>query len=82
MSDPQQEKSPLAKADDNPASFRDIAPAMEFMCWTALALIPIEYLTMGPAVTRDQSVVHLILTAAALAGAIGLRLYNWRNRSR
>jgi hypothetical protein len=60
--------------------FRDLAPALEFMCWVVLILIPLLRWVNGPAVTDDQFYIQCALTAMALVGTVCLRLYNWRNR--
>ncbi|MEX2316627.1 MAG: hypothetical protein WD669_05710 [Pirellulales bacterium] len=62
--------------------FRDVAPAIEFMCWVTLLLTPILRWVNGPAVTDDQFVMQIALVSTAAAGALGLRIYNWRRRRR
>jgi hypothetical protein len=57
--------------------FRDVAPAIEFMCWVVVALAPLLRLINGAAVTDDQYVIQLILFSSSLAGAISLRIYNY-----
>lgn len=64
------EKSP----DD--IHFRDIAPALEFACWVVVALCPMLRLINGAAVTNDQFVIQVALFSLALAGGIGLRIYD------
>jgi hypothetical protein len=60
--------------------FRDIAPAIEFVCWVVVALAPILRLINGAAVTSDQFVIQVTLFSLALAGGIGLRMYNYLRR--
>lgn len=60
-------------ADD--IHFRDVAPAMEFVCWVVVLLAPLLRWINGPAVTDDQFVVQVTLFSMALLGGIGLRLY-------
>jgi hypothetical protein len=60
--------------------FRDLAPALEFMCWVVVVLIPLLRWVNGPAVTDDQFYIQCTLAAMALTGTVSLRLYNWRNR--
>lgn len=55
--------------------FRDIAPAIEFICWIVVLLAPLLRLVNGAAVTNDQFVIQLALFSTALASAIGLRVY-------
>lgn len=57
--------------------FRDIAPALEFICWVIVALAPFLRLINGPAVTTDQFVVQITLFSLALLGAVGLRIYGF-----
>jgi hypothetical protein len=57
--------------------FRDIAPAIEFVCWVIVALCPLLRLINGAAVTDDQFVIQISLFSLALAGGIGLRVYNF-----
>lgn len=64
--------------DGNPnIRFREVAPAMEFMCWVVVLLVPLLRLANGAAVTDDQFVIQVALFSLALVGAIGLRAYNW-----
>jgi hypothetical protein len=55
--------------------FRDIAPAIEFVCWVVVLLCPFLRLVNGPAVTYDQFIIQVTLFSVALAGGIALRLY-------
>lgn len=55
--------------------FRDIAPAIEFVCWVVVMLCPLLRLINGPAVTDDQHLVQVTLFSLALLGAASLRLY-------
>lgn len=61
-----------------PIHFRDLSPAIEFSCWVVVALAPFLRWVNGPAVTDDQFVIQVTLVIVALAGAVGLRIYNWR----
>jgi hypothetical protein len=66
---------------------QDLSPAevrcwLEFASWTTLALAPLLYWLNGPAVSTDQFVVRIGLVILAACGAIGLRLYAWRQRRR
>jgi hypothetical protein len=56
--------------------FRDLAPAIEFVCWVAVVLAPILRLINGAAVTTDQFVTQVTLVSLAVVAAIGLRIYN------
>ena len=53
---------------------------LEFGCWTTLALTPFLYWANGPAVSQDQLVTRIALVVLAAIGAVGLRLYAWRER--
>jgi hypothetical protein len=64
----------------NDVHFRDIAPAIEFVCWVVVVLAPLLRLINGPAVTSDQLIIQLALFSIALTSAIGLRLYQLRKR--
>jgi hypothetical protein len=68
--------------DESPEDihFRDVAPAIEFVCWTVVALAPMLRLINGAAVTSDQFVIQVTLFSLALAGGIGLRVYNFLHR--
>ena len=58
-------------------SFRNVAPAIEFMCWVVVVLAPLLRLINGAAVTNDQFLVQVAVFSLALTGAIGLRIYNF-----
>jgi hypothetical protein len=62
-------------------TLQDVAPAIELLCWTVVALAPILRWVNGPAVTTDQFVFQVALFAMASVAAIGLRVYNWRRNS-
>ena len=63
----------------NDIHFRDIAPAIEFVCWIVVELAPILWLINGAAVTGDQFVIQIALFSVALIAAMGLRVYQiWR----
>ncbi len=74
----QNEQAPIA---DEPASFRELAPAIEFCCWVAVALCPVLRWANGAAVTRDQFWLQVILSTLALGGGLGIRIYRWRHGS-
>ena len=57
--------------------FRDVAPAIEFMCWTTVLLVPFLRLVNGAAVTSDQFVIQVTFASLALVGALVLRIYNY-----
>jgi len=63
--------------DDNKPDieFRDVAPAIELVCWTVVVLAPILRLINGAAVTDDQFAIQVTLFILAIIGGIGLRLY-------
>jgi len=64
--------------DEGPKiTFRDVAPAIEFICWTVVVLAPLLRLINGAAVTDDQFIIQVALFSLALTGAIGLRIYNF-----
>ena len=64
--------------DDKPdISFREIAPAIEFMCWLVVLLMPILRLINGAAVTDDQFAIQVGLFSISLVSALGLRVYNY-----
>jgi hypothetical protein len=58
-------------------NFRDVAPAIEFFCWSVVVLAPLLRLINGAAVTDDQFVIQVALFSLALTGAIVLRMYNF-----
>jgi len=64
----------------NDIHFRDIAPAIEFMCWVMVVLMPLLRVVNGPAVTTDQFVFQLMLFSLALISAISLRIYGLLHR--
>jgi hypothetical protein len=65
-------------SEENPEiRFRDVAPALEFMCWVVALLAPLLRLINGAAVTEDQFVIQIAVFAMALAGGIGLRIYQF-----
>lgn len=65
-------------SEEPPIHFRDVTPVIEFVCWVVVALAPFLRWINGPAVTDDQFTIQVTLVGLALAGAIGLRIYNWR----
>jgi hypothetical protein len=62
--------------DDQEIHFRDVSPALEFVFWIALAFTPFLRWVNGPAVSMDQFILQLLMVAAAVVGAISLRLYH------
>jgi len=67
--------------DDEPKiGFRDIAPALEFMCWVVVVLAPLLRIVNGAAVTSDQFVMQVAIFVMALVGAIGLRVFQILSR--
>jgi len=65
---------------DSDIRFRDIAPAIEFMCWVVVLLAPLLRLANGAAVTSDQFVIQVALFSLALLGGVSLRLYHFLRR--
>ncbi len=55
--------------------FRDVAPAIEFVCWVVVVLAPLLRLVNGAAVTDDQFAIQVSLFLIALISGIGLRIY-------
>jgi hypothetical protein len=70
-----------SQSDEAP-TFREIAPALEFSCWVVVGLAPFLRWVNGAAVTNDQFAIQISLTSIALAGALSIRLYNYRAHSR
>lgn len=60
--------------------FRDVAPAIEFVCWVVVVLCPLLRLVNGAAVTDDQLVIQVALFSLALVIAVCLRLYTLSRR--
>ncbi|MCR4414553.1 MAG: hypothetical protein NUV77_19220 [Thermoguttaceae bacterium] len=46
----------------------------ELGCWTTVALAPFLTWVNGPAVSKDQFVVRIVVFSAAVCGAVGLRI--------
>ena len=69
------------ESPDQAVDWRETLPAIEFCCWIVVLLAPFLRWVNGPPVTDDQAVIQASLTVAAIAGAIFLRICNWR-RSR
>ena len=63
------------EADEEEIHFADVAPALEFGCWTVVALAPFLRLVNGAAVTDDQWWIQVFLFTAAILGAGSLRIY-------
>jgi hypothetical protein len=59
----------------NGIRFRDLAPAIELVCWIVVVLCPVLRLVNGPAVTNDQFLFQVALFSLALLAAVALRLY-------
>jgi hypothetical protein len=57
------------------AHFRDVAPALEFCCWIIVILAPLLRWVNGAAVSDDQFGLQTALFAAAVVGAVSLRIY-------
>lgn len=55
--------------------FRKIAPAIEFVCWVVVLLVPFLRIINGAAATNDQFIIQMSLFFFALAGAVRLRIY-------
>ena len=55
--------------------FADLAPAIEFACWTVVVLAPFLRLVNGAAVTNDQWWIQAFLFTGAVLGACSLRIY-------
>lgn len=53
----------------------DVAPAIEFCCWTVVVLAPCLRLVNGPAVTNDQWWIQLAVFSSALLGGLFLRSF-------
>jgi len=72
----------VAENSDSPDDIhlRDVAPAIEFVCWVVVALCPILRLINRAAVTSDQFVFQITLFSLACTGAVGLRIYNFLQR--
>ncbi len=69
---------PEQKADEE-IKFVDLAPAIEFACWTVVLLAPFLRLVNGPAVTDDQWWIQVFLFTSSLVSAISLRIYLFIN---
>ncbi len=65
---------------DKDIQFVDLAPAIEFACWTVVLLAPILRLVNGAAVTDDQWWIQVFLFTSALTSAISLRVYQFLKR--
>ena len=76
--------SAMSEHNDPPEDihFRDIAPAIEFVCWVVVVLVPLLRWINGPAVTDDQFLVQCALFGSALLGGVGLRFYQLFCRER
>jgi hypothetical protein len=72
--------SRMHKHPQQSVRFRDVTPALEFTCWTVVALAPILRWVNGPAVTNDQFTIQVTLSTLAIVGAISLRIYNCRKK--
>ena len=60
--------------------FRELAPALEFLCWVVVLLAPLLRWINGPPVSRDQAVTQILLVTLAVTGAVSLRAYNYMTR--
>ena len=70
------------KMEDEPNSaetedvrFEDLAPAIEFCCWTVVFISPLLRFINGAAVTEDQWWMQISLFSLSLIGALTLRVY-------
>jgi Dolichyl-phosphate-mannose-protein mannosyltransferase len=68
------------KGDEPDIRFRDVAPAIEFVCWVVVLLCPLLRLANGPAVTDDQFVFQVTMFTVALFAGLFLRIYQARCR--
>lgn len=66
--------------EGDPVSYAELLRGLEFGCWVAAAVIPILFFVNGPAVSKEQSLVRILLTAMSLTG--GISLWLWRRRRR
>jgi hypothetical protein len=55
--------------------FRDVAPAIECVCWLVVVIAAGLRMVNGAPVTYDQLLVQVTLFTVALGGAIGLGIY-------
>lgn len=55
--------------------FADVAPAIEFACWTVVLLCPFLRMVNGAAVTNDQWWIQVFLFTGAILSACSLRIY-------
>ena len=60
----------------------DVTSLVEATCWLMIVAAPVLRVIHGPPVSADQAAMQLGLVAAALVGAVGLRSWHWRARSR
>lgn len=68
--------------DSDAVDWRETLPAAEFCCWVVVALAPMLRWINGAAVTDDQFYIQVGLVTMALAGAVTLRIWNWRRTRR
>jgi len=68
----------LMNPSDDDLTLAELLPWLEFGSWTMLVLAPVLYYVNGPSVSPDQAVVRTCLVVVAAAGALTLRLVNWR----
>lgn len=61
---------------DRDVGFHEIAPAIEFVCWIVVLLLPLLRLINGAAVTNDQFVIQVSLFLLAAISVVGLRIYD------
>ncbi|WP_152099893.1 hypothetical protein [Lacipirellula parvula] len=58
--------------------WRETLPAAEFCCWVVVLLAPLLRWINGAAVTDDQFLIHVAIVTVAVAGALVLRIWNWK----
>jgi hypothetical protein len=63
-------------------SWEELAPWLEFGCWTSLVLAPVLYYINGPSVSSDQAIVRTALVIIAAVGGVVLRFANRRRARR
>ncbi len=65
----------LEQKADEEIQFIELAPALEFACWTVVLLAPFLRFINGAAVTNDQWWIQVFLFTSALLSACSLRVY-------
>ncbi len=67
---------------EEPVSWDEACPWIEFGCWVTLALTPFFCWIHGGAVSKDQFVMRCLLVASALIGGVGFRIRALRKEKR